>query len=322
MRSFTFLPALLLATVPAWAQQAGPAEFSAALPLGITVDGQHMPISANAKVFGSVVSAESCVYDATRDLVMVVNRGGMQTEAPNDGFVTLLNRDGSVHTLSWIGANRTGLVLNQPFGSDIHDGRLYVADSDGGTADGAPRVAVLRTFDIATGRPLGSTTYAQSAWFNDIAVAQDGTVYASQTGTADGQTPGRLFRIPPDGEATILVDGAPLARPNGVAIDPDGNVVVGNMDDHSILTFSPDGELLKTERSAQTGSDGLVILPDGQKLISSVLQGGITRLRPGQEPELIATNLPNAASMCYDPVERQLFIPLNINNAIAIVKVP
>ena len=31
----------------------------------------------------------------------------------------------------WIGVNRNGLTLNQPFGSDIQGGQLYMADSDG-----------------------------------------------------------------------------------------------------------------------------------------------------------------------------------------------
>jgi hypothetical protein len=57
---------------------------------------------------------------------------------PNDGFVSLLNNDGAVHTPKWIGAPCTGLILNQPFGSDIHEEKLCVGDSDDGTADGAP----------------------------------------------------------------------------------------------------------------------------------------------------------------------------------------
>jgi len=322
MRSLAVLSLLLLGAVPGLAQQPSAPEFTTGRPLGVMVDGQHTRTSANVKVFGGVVNAESCSYDSTRDLIMVVNRGTNQDAVPNDGFVSLLNRDGSVHTTAWIGASRDGLLLNHPFGSDIHDGRLYLADSDGGTADGATRVAVLRTFDVASGRPLTSVTVGESAWFNDIAVAQDGTVFATQTGTSDGQTPMRLFRIAPDGTASLLVDGTPLARPNGVEVDADGNVVVANMDSDSILTFSPQGELLKTERSAQAGSDGLVILPSGEKLVSSVLHGGITRLRPGEPPELIATGIPNAASMCYDPVKRQIIIPMNLNNALAFVSLP
>lgn len=309
---------LLLSAAAATAQTA---PFKAGDPLGVTTDGKRTPISRNVRVFGAIVNAESCSYDATRDLIVTVNRGAEQTQAPNDGFVSLINHDGTVHTPKWIGATRDGLVLNQPFGSAIHAGRLYLADSDGGTADGAKKVAVLRMFDMATGAPAGEVPVPESPWFNDIAIAADGTVYASQSGTPDGATPMRLFRITPDGKASVLVDGAPLARPNGVAIDNDGNIVVLNMNDTRVLTFAPDGRLLKTEQSTQAGSDGLVIMPDGTKYVSSVQFGGVTRIRPGKPPELIASGIPNAASMCYDPKARQLVIPMNLNNGLAFVAI-
>ncbi len=306
------------ASVPA--AQAEP--FAAGTPLGVTVEGKYTPTSSNVKVFGGVVNAESCSYDATRNLIMVVNRGANQNEAPNDAFVSLLNHDGSVHTARWIGVNRNGLMLNHPFGSDIHNGKLYLADSNGGTADGAPRVSVVRTFDIATGKPLGETVIPDSAWFNDIAVGRDGSVYATQTGTADGKTPMRLYKVAPDGKWSVLLDGAPLSRPNGVAVDGDGNVVVVNMGDTAIMTFSPQGKLIKTEQAAQPGSDGLVILRDGTKFVSSVLHGGVSRIRPGKAAELIATGIPSAASMCFDSQANQLVIPMNPNNALAFVKLP
>jgi hypothetical protein len=297
-----------------------PQPFSVGPPLGVTTDGKTTLISSNVKVFGSVVSAESCVYDAERKVILTINRGAAQTEVPNDGYVSFHNSDGSVHTPRWIGVNRNGLVLNQPFGSDIHAGTLYLADSDGGTADGAKRISVVRKFDMKTGAPAGEIVVADSPWFNDIAVAKDGTIYASQTGSADGATPMRIYKVTADGKATVFVEGAPLLRPNGVAVDKDGNIVVVNVGDAAVLTFSPEAKLLKTEQAAQPGSDGLVILADGTKYISSVVQGGVSRIRPGKPAELIATGIPAAASMCYDSRLKQLVIPLNQNNALAFVK--
>jgi outer membrane protein assembly factor BamB len=316
--------AMIMATA-ALALQAPPAPakpFAAGAPLGVTTDGRLQHPSANVRVMGSIVNAESCVYDTARKLILVINRGANQNEAPNDGFVSLLNRDGSVHTARWIGATRDGLMLNHPFGSDIHAGKLYLADSDGGTSDGAQRVSVVRMFDMVSGAPVGETRVPLSAWFNDIAVARDGTVYATQTGSEDGKVPMRLYRVPPTAPATVLLEGAPLSRPNGVAIDNDGNVVVVNMGNTAVMTFSPDGKLIGTEQAAQAGSDGLVIMPDGTKYISSVMHGGVSRLRPGRPAELIATGIPNAASMCFNSTDRQLIIPLNQNNALAFVKLP
>ena len=86
-----------------------------------------------------------------------------------------------------------------------------------------------------------------------------------------------------------------------------------------MLTFGQDGKLLKTENAAQPGNDGLVIMKDGTKYVSSVVQGGVSRIRPGQPAELIAQNIPNPASMCYDAGANQLVIPMNANNAMAFI---
>ena len=318
------LTTLLFAGTSAMAQQApapaAPQPFAAGTPLGITAEGKFAPMSSNVKVFGALVNAESCSYDPTRNLIIAVNRGAAQNEAPNDGFVSLINHDGSVHTSRWIGVNRNGLVLNQPFGSDIYAGKLYLADSDGGTADGAKRVSVVRTFDLKTGAPAGDIAMPDVAWLNDIAVAKDGTIYGSQTGTADATTPWRIYKVTSDGKTSIFLEGAPLSRPNGVAIDNDGNIVVVNIGSDAVLTFSPAGKLIRTEQAAQPGNDGIVIMPDGTKYISSVLNGGISRIRPGQPAQLIATGIPSAASMCLDVQANQLVVPMNPNNALAFVK--
>jgi len=86
-----------------------------------------------------------------------------------------------------------------------------------------------------------------------------------------------------------------------------------------VMTFSPAGQLQKTEFAAQAGSDGLVIMRDGTKYVSSVVNGGVSRIRPGKPAELIARNIPNPASMCYDTGANQLVIPMNPNNGLAFV---
>ena len=88
----------------------------------------------------------------------------------------------------------------------------------------------------------------------------------------------------------------------------------------TLLTFSRSGQLLKTENAVQAGNDGLVIMRDGTKYVSSVLNGGVSRIRPGKSAELIARNIPSAASMCYDAGANQLVIPMNANNGLAFVR--
>jgi hypothetical protein len=292
------------------------------------------PATHSVRMYGALYSVESCTYDPSRGVIVAPSRGVGQAVRTNDAWIAFVNHDGSVHTPRWIGIQNAGaerdsmtppLVLNEPFGSFLHKGVLYLVDRDGGTPDAtkpgenAPSVAVVRTFDMATGRPLKSVTVPGSPWLNDIAVAADGTVYATNTGAADKPETWVVWKLAPDGQATVFVQGAPLNIPNGIEVDGDGNIVVVNIGNPDVITFAPDGRVVKTEQAAQAGNDGLVIMPDGVKFVSSVRQGGISMMAPGARAKLIAENIPSAASMCYDSDANQLVIPMNANNGLAFV---
>ncbi len=292
---------LLCACIAARAQDG---EFQVGLPLGTTNEaGERVVLSSKVRVYGSFRFTESCTFDPARNLILAMNAGVPREQRENDGYVSLIHPDGSVHTSKWIGATRDGLYLDHPLGSAIRNGVLYTVDG-----------TVLRSFDLASGQPLESIEVPGSTFLNGIGVAEDGTAYISNT-----RPPETLYRVTPEGETSVLVQGAPLAAPNGVAIDNDGNVVVVNIGNSDVLTFSPQGELLMTERAAESGSDGLVILPDGTKYVSSVRYGSVSRIRPGEDAEVIAEGIPSAASMCYDSVQHQLVIPMNPNDALAFV---
>lgn len=271
--------------------------------------GPALELTGNATVYGGFRFAESCSFDEGLGLFVVPSAGVFQDVVENDGYVSLINPDGSVHTLKWIGATRDGLTLNDPFGSDIVGGSLYLADLDH-----------VRWFDLETGEPMGEVQVEGVMRFNDIEVAEDGTIYATQTGTEDGSVPQQLFRIGPEGESEVLVEGAPLNLPNGVAFDGDGNIVVVNIGSDEVLTFSPEGEHLGTARSLDAGNDGLVILPDGTMYVSSVREGTLAVIRPGEEAQEVASGIPSAASICFDPAGRRIGVPMNNGNSFAIVQ--
>ena len=48
----------------------------------------------------------------------------------------------------------------------------------------------------------------------------------------------------------------------------------------------------------------------------------VSRIALGAPAELIARNIPSAASMCYDAGANQLVIPMNPNNGLAFVPLP
>src|SRR4029078_5563076 len=137
-----------------------------------------------------------------------------------------------------------------------------------------------------TATPAGEIKTERSPAFTDIEVAAGGTIYATQTG-AGGQNPDattwQVWKIMPNGTQSIFVQGAPLRQPNGIAFDEKGNGVVINIGNNEVLTFGQDGKLLKTEMAVQAGNDGLVIMKDGTKYVSSVCHGGVSRYRARQK---------------------------------------
>ena len=300
------------------------------LPLSAESGEEFSAVSSNVTVYGAINSAESCIYDPERELILAPSRGVSQNLQANDAWVSLIKHDGSVHTPKWIGIQDPGqrsslsppLVLNDPFGSDIENGILYIADQNGGTGSDDPSVSVVRRFDLKTGKPLEGIQIEGSPWINDLVVAEDGTIYTTQTGDL-GENPDpqswRVWKISPQGEVSVFARGEPVYQPNGIALDSEGNIVVANYGNTDLLTFSPGGQLLKTEHAAQPGSDGLVIMDDGTKYVSSVSDGGVSRIRPGQPAELIARNIPGAASMCYDPGANQLVVPMTSQSTLAFI---
>ena len=322
------LTSLGLFTHTATAQETD--SYSVGDPLGIMADGEFQPISSDVSVFGAIQSAESCIVDAGRGLIVVPSLGNRQNVQQNDAWVSLINPDGSVHTTKWIGVQNPGqrsnlsptLVLNDPLGSEIADGVLYFADRDGGTGSDDPSVAVIRRFDLETGVPMNDIRIEESPWINDIAVTKDGTIYTTQTGdigpNGDPQS-WKVWKVSPNGAISQFTVAEPLNVPNGVAIDPDGNIVVVNFGNPVVLTFSTDGELLKTEQAVQTGGDGIEIMPDGTKYVSSVRQGGISRIRPGEPATLVAENIPSAASICYDAVNNKLIVPMTSQSTLGFI---
>ena len=232
-----------------------------------------------------------------------MNRGN--AEGSDDGFVSLINPDGSVHTSKWIGATRDGLELRDPIGSAISNGVLYTADN------GSRHV---RSFDLLTGAPMEAVAIPGEGFINGIAATADGTAYLTDTGQ------GRIYEISSDGDVSVFAEGAPLNSPNGLAMDNDGNIVAVNIGDSAVITYSPNGDVVKQEAAIEGGNDGVVVLQNGTKYVSSVRFGSVSRIDNSGNAQIIARGIPSAASMCYDSTQHQLVIPMNPNNSLAFIR--
>ena len=79
-----------------------------------------------------------------------------------------------------------------------------------------------------------------SGFINGVAATADGTAYLTDT------QEGRIYEI----SSTVMyryLPRAPLNSPNGLAMDNDGNIVAVNIGDSAVITYSPDGEVVKQE---------------------------------------------------------------------------
>jgi hypothetical protein len=291
---------------------------AAAQTIGISRPGPDEAPRAlsGAVVRGGIDFAESCSYDPARDLIVVPNQGVRARDGGvNDGYVALINHDGTTNTLKWIqggGADDPGRFINDPFGSDIVNGVLYLGDSTGDPAHG-----VVTMWDMESGEMLGMHEIPTSGGVNDLEAAEDGTVFTTWHGVTEDPSTWTIHRVDPDGTATLILQGEETHRPNGIAFDADGNVVVVNLTDTEVNTYDRDGALLGTRQAAEGRNDGLVIMPDGTMFITSVGFGSLHKLAPDGSTEVLAVGIPSAASMCYDEGGNQLVIPMNANDALA-----
>jgi hypothetical protein len=64
--------------------------------------GQPLDLMSNTRVFGSFHFAESCSYDPVRDVYVAPSLGNRNNVTENDGYVSLINPDGTVHTPKWM----------------------------------------------------------------------------------------------------------------------------------------------------------------------------------------------------------------------------
>ena len=152
------------------------------------------------------------------------------TSGPDAGAVFTGTEDGSIWRIRDDGRriDRVASTRGRPLGiEELPGGLLLVCDASRGLLRvDAATGAVETLLDAVDGRRLLVT--------NNAAVARDGTIFFSDSSTVhpledwrrdlvEVTRTGRLFRLDPDGTATVLVDG--LAFANGVALAADESFV-------------------------------------------------------------------------------------------------
>src|SRR5262245_37760064 len=175
--------------------------------------------------------------------------------------VAVLAGDGVPGTIDGVG---TGARFSEPFGiAAAPDGTIFVADA--GHADRIRRVMPDGRVSTIAGEIAGFRDgIGSSAAFSTpsgIALGPDGTLYVADTGN------NAIRRITPDGSVSTLAgDGTPgyvdgpahQARfngPIGIAVAPDGRIVIADTYNDRIRVIDASGAVTTLAGSGRPGAD-------------------------------------------------------------------
>jgi sugar lactone lactonase YvrE len=263
------------------------------------------PAAAEQLIEGvGFVASEAARYDDRGDAYLVTNMGNERGAANADGFVSRVAPDGSVQTLRWIEG------LNDPRGIFIHGDRVYVADNDH-----------VRMFDRASGASRGSVAVSGAVTLNDLAVARDGTVYVTDSGS--NEQPGALWRIDPRGRVSAFAARNPaLERPNGIAVLADGNIVHGGRGVNLVIR-TPQGRIVRELTLPTPQFDGIVTMPDGRLLVASQLGRNVYRVDIATGATMVvAENIEVPAAIGMDTRRNRLLVPQIRRASLSIYELP
>jgi sugar lactone lactonase YvrE len=277
------------------------------------------PAATKLAVVEGFLTPESVLHDPAQDIYFVSNINGGPTAKDNNGFISRVRPDGAVENLKFIEGAHGGVTLNAPKGLAIRGDTLWVADID-----------VVRAFDAKTGAPRDSVSLASlgAVFLNDIAIAQSGALYITDTGirfddvgNALHPGPDRIFRVGSDRQVTVAVRGDTLGRPNGITLDSVGKrFIVVQFGGRSVLAWKPGDKAPSVIAKGPGGFDGVEIA-GGRMLVSSWSDSTVSSYETGQEVKVI-TGVPSPADIGYDGKRKRVLIPVFSGNRVEIWQVP
>ena len=196
---------------------------------------------------------ESVAIGGDGRTLYVANVGGEGEVKDGDGFISRVSADGRMLQRRWV----TG--LDAPKGAIVASGKLYVSDIDR-----------LVEIDIAAGKVAARYPAPGATFLNDVAVAPDGTVLVTDSGT------GRIFALV-EGAMRVWSADPLLKSANGLLPEP-GRLVVTTMEGKLLaMDYGPRVAWVLAEGLGQ--ADG-VAAADGGGYFVSEWPGRLFRVGP------------------------------------------
>lgn len=251
---------------------------------------------------------ESVLHDPVTDVLFVTNINGAVMGKDGNGFISRIKPDGTILERNWAKG------FNSPTGMGLHDRTLYVADVD-----------ALVAISAASGSIKKKYPAAGAIFLNDVVVADDGTVYVSDSPM------NTIWRLK-DGVFEPWLTDDVLNGPNGLLLN-DGKLIVASLgrlksvgqEQEIAGMYSIDTEDKSiTELGKPIGNlDGLAELKPGSYLVSDWADGALYKVdvkgKTTKAEKLLDLNQ-GSADLIYLPEEQTVLIPMMLDNTLAAYK--
>jgi hypothetical protein len=245
---------------------------------------------------------ESVVQDPATGAIYVSNIAGAIMQKDGNGFIAKLKPDGSIATRQWVKG------LNAPTGMALHDRTLYVADVD-----------ELLEINVASGEITNRYPAKGAIFLNDVAVGEDGTVYASDTPM------NTIWRLK-GGSFEPWFANDVLNGPNGLLVQGDKLIVASfgklpgegqKQELGGLLAVDIEKQAVSTIGNDRIGNlDGLQALQPGAYLVTDWAAGGLYRVPAKGEAERLIKLGKGSADFAYFPDKKLVLIPIMLNNSL------
>jgi hypothetical protein len=261
------------------------------------------------RVTEGIKTPESVLYDAANDRFFVSNINGKAIDVDNNGYIVELSGDGKVTKPKFIEGGKDKIKLDAPKGLGLSNGILYVSD-----------ITVVRKFDVKTGAPKGEIPISYATFLNDIAVAPDGRVFVSDSGTKPGATgfeptgTDAVYSIDKAGKVKVVQKSVELHGPNGLLFVGKDLIVNALLGDE-VYKLDDKGVKLEVTKIPTGGLDGLGSLGDSL-LVSSWVGSTIYKGKLGGKFEPVLQGVKGPADFAIDSKRSRVVLPRFMEDAV------
>jgi sugar lactone lactonase YvrE len=268
------------------------------------------PLPPKATRIGEYFKTPESVYpDTGRDSYLVSNINGTPFATDDNGYLVVLNPDGSGN--KWIDGAADDIKLDAPKGVAISGDVLYVAD-----------ITVVRRFQARDGKQLDDVKIDGASFLNDVAADGKGGVYVTDTGVDDKFAPNgtdAVYHVDKAGKVATVIKDKDLGGPNGVWPGDGGAVWVVTFRSGELFSVDAKGKKGAAEKLPKGQLDGVVAIGGGELLISSWEGKAVYRGKPGGPWTEVVKDVAAPADIGWDAKRKQVLIPEFQGDSVMIV---